>query len=110
MPEERGWPRLSASGALAAAPASIPNTAVRILPVIAVDPEVYTLDCMTFDSETQNDSTGNDYMVLTASTSGIFSLGCPVKKSRTSPRKIGESIRAQAHARAQPFERSCKKL
>src|SRR6266481_2127058 len=45
-PLERGWPRLSARGALAAAPASIPNTAVRILPVIALDLEVYTLDCM----------------------------------------------------------------
>src|SRR6266436_9423221 len=43
---ERGWPRLSARGALAAAPASIPNTAVRILPVIVLDLEVYTLDCM----------------------------------------------------------------
>src|SRR5215472_9400448 len=42
----RGWPRLSARGALAAAPASIPNTAVRILPVIALDLEVYSLDCM----------------------------------------------------------------
>jgi hypothetical protein len=61
---------LSARGALAAAPASIPNTAVRILPVIAVNPQVYTLDCLTFDSETQNDSTGNDYIVLTATTSG----------------------------------------
>jgi plasmid stabilization system protein ParE len=37
------WPRLSARGALAAAPASIPNTAFRILPAIAVDPEIYTL-------------------------------------------------------------------
>src|SRR5260221_9370732 len=43
---ERGCPRLSARGALAAAPASIPDAAARILPVIAVDPEVYTLDCM----------------------------------------------------------------
>src|SRR6476659_8488111 len=43
---ERGWPRLSARGALAAAPASIPNTAVRIFPVIALDLEVYTSDCM----------------------------------------------------------------
>src|SRR5215469_18752737 len=43
---KRGWPRLSARGALAAAPASIPNTAVRILPVIALDLEVYSLDCM----------------------------------------------------------------
>jgi dihydrofolate reductase len=41
-----------------------PNTAVRLLPVIDVDPKVYTLDCMTFDSETQNDSTGNDYIAL----------------------------------------------
>src|SRR5208337_2848357 len=38
---KRGWPRLSARGAPAAAPASIPNTAVRTLPVIAIDPEVY---------------------------------------------------------------------
>ena len=38
---ERGWPRLSARGALAAAPASIPNAAIRMLPVIAVDREVY---------------------------------------------------------------------
>src|SRR5271166_2538971 len=38
---KRGWPRLSARGAPAAAPASIPNTAVRMLPVIATDPEVY---------------------------------------------------------------------
>src|ERR1700757_1082615 len=43
---ERGWPRLSARGALAADPASIPNTAVRIFPVIALNLKVYTSDCM----------------------------------------------------------------
>src|SRR5258708_36233164 len=35
---EGGEARLSARGALAAAPASIPDAAVRILPVITVDP------------------------------------------------------------------------
>jgi hypothetical protein len=49
-----GLAKLKARGTLAAAPASIPKIAVRIIPVIAVDPEVFALNRLTFGAETQN--------------------------------------------------------